>query len=163
VLTARVYALHRALGIAAVLATAVHLVSLWLDEFIEFTVSQLVLVPWTSSYEPFGVTLGWLAMLFLVLAASSGALRRLLPGWRVVHTISYLTFALGLVHGLLAGTDAGSPLALAFYLAMVLIVGWATYLRFFSSKPPRRSDTKREPAVREPDRDPSVAYAAHHQ
>jgi hypothetical protein len=32
----------------------VHLVSLWLDEFIEFTVSQLVLVPWTSSYEPFG-------------------------------------------------------------------------------------------------------------
>jgi hypothetical protein len=42
-------------------------------------------------------------------------------------------------------------------------VGWATYLRFFSSKPPRRSDTKREPAVREPDRDPSVTYAAHHQ
>src|SRR5215212_87910 len=162
-LSARVYALHRALGIAAVLATAVHLVSLWLDEFIEFTVSQLVLVPWTSSYEPFGMTLGWLAMLFLILAASSGALRRLLPGWRVVHTISYLTFALGLVHGLLAGTDAGSPLALAFYLATLLMVGWATYLRFFSSKPPRRSDTKREPAVREPDRDPSVAYAAHHQ
>ena len=162
-LSARVYALHRALGIAALLATAVHLVSLWLDEFIQFTLSQLVLVPWTSSYEPFGVTLGWLAMLFLVLAASSGALRRLLPGWRVVHTISYLTFALGLVHGLLAGTDAGSPLALAFYLATLLMVGWATYLRFFSSKPPRRSDTKRGPAVREPDRDPSVAYAAHHQ
>jgi methionine sulfoxide reductase heme-binding subunit len=162
-LPARVYALHRALGIAALLATAVHLISLWLDEFIEFTLSQLVLVPWTSSYEPFGVTLGWLAMLFLVLAASSGALRRLLPGWRVVHSVSYLTFALGLVHGLLAGTDAGSPLALAFYLATLLMVGWATYRRFFSSKPPRRSDTRREPAVREPDRDPSVAYAAHHQ
>ena len=60
---------------------------------------------------------------------------------------------LGLVHGLLAGTNEGSPLALAFYLATLLMVGWATYLRFFSSKPPRRSDTRREPAIREPDRE----------
>jgi methionine sulfoxide reductase heme-binding subunit len=153
-LSARVYALHRALGIAALLATAVHLVSLWIDEFIEFTVSQLLLAPWTSSYEPFGVTLGWLAMLFLVLAAASGALRRLLPGWRVVNTVSYLTFALGLAHGLLAGTDAGSPLALAFYLATLLMVGWTTYRRFFSSKPPLRSNPRRESVGREPDRDP---------
>ena len=153
-LAARVYALHRALGIAALLATAVHLISLWLEEFIEFTVSQLLLVPWTSSYEPFGLTMGWLAMLFLVLAAASGGLRRLLPGWRVVHTVSYLTFALGFVHGLLAGTDAGSPLALAFYLATLLVVGWATYRRLFPSKPPRRSDPRREPAGRDPERDP---------
>jgi DMSO/TMAO reductase YedYZ heme-binding membrane subunit len=102
-------------------------------------------------------------MLFLVLAAASGALRRLLPGWRVVHTASYLSFALGLLHGLLAGTDTGSPLALAFYLATLLMVGWATYRRFFYSKPPPRSDTRREPAGREPDRDPSVAYAGHYQ
>jgi sulfoxide reductase heme-binding subunit YedZ len=162
-LSARVYALHRALGIAALLATAVHLISLWLDEFIEFTVSQLLLLPWTSSYEPFGVTLGWLAMLFLVLAAASGALRRFLPGWRVAHMVSYLTFALGLVHGLLAGTDAGSPLALAFYLTMLLMVGWATYRRLLSSKPPRRSDPRRESAGRELNRDPSVAYTGHHQ
>ncbi|MDQ3926479.1 MAG: hypothetical protein M3272_05770 [Actinomycetota bacterium] len=57
-LPARVYALHRALGIAALLATAVHLLALWLDAFVEFTVAQLVLVPWTASYEPLGTTLG---------------------------------------------------------------------------------------------------------
>lgn len=44
-LSARVYALHRALGIVGLLATAVHLISLGLGEFIEFTVSQLLLVP----------------------------------------------------------------------------------------------------------------------
>ena len=87
--------------------------------------------------------------------------RRLKPVTPYTNTLPIRR--LGLVHGLLAGTDAGSPLALAFYLATVLMVGWATYLRFFSSKPPRRSDTRREPAVREPDRDPSVAYAAYHQ
>jgi len=142
-LPARVYALHRALGIASVLAVAVHLVALWADNFVEFTASQLLLVPWTSSYEPFAVTLGWLAMIALLLTAASGGLRRLLPGWRVVHALAFLTFALGLVHGLLAGSDSGSPLALAFYLATLLTMGWAVYRRLFISSPPSRHDRKK--------------------
>jgi sulfoxide reductase heme-binding subunit YedZ len=142
-LPARVYALHRALGIASVLGMAVHLVALWADDFVEFTASQLLIVPWTSSYEPFAVTLGWLAMIALLLTAASGALRRLLPGWRVVHALAFLTFALGLIHGLLAGSDSGSPLALAFYLATLLMVGWATYRRLFSSSPPFRHYRKK--------------------
>ena len=159
---ARVYALHRALGIAAVLGMAVHLVALWADDFVQFTPAQLLLLPWTSVYEPLAVTLGWLAMISLVLTAASGGLRRLLPGWRIVHALAFLTFMLGLVHGLLAGSDSGSPWALAFYLATLLMVGWTIYRRLFSSKPPPRSDTRREPAGRQPDRDLSVAYAEHH-
>jgi methionine sulfoxide reductase heme-binding subunit len=120
----------------ALLATAIHLLALWLDEFIQFSWAQLLLVPWTASYEPFGVTLGWISLLLLVLVAASGALRRWLPGWRVVHAVSYLIFALGLVHGLIAGTDAGSPFALAFYLATLLAAGWATYHRLFRAGPP---------------------------
>ena len=140
---ARIYALHRALGITAVLGMAVHLVALWADDFVEFTLSQLLLLPWTSVYEPFAVTLGWLAMISLALTAASGGLRRLLPGWRIVHALSFLTFALGLVHGLLAGSDSDSPWALAFYLAVLLAVGWAVYRRLFRSKLPSRHDRKK--------------------
>jgi len=96
-------------------------------------------------YEPFAVTLGWLAMIALLLTAASGGLRRLLPGgaWRIVHALAYLTFALGLLHGLLAGSDAGSPFALAFYLAALLAVGWAVYRRLFSPSPlPNRGPSK---------------------
>jgi len=137
-LPARIYALHRALGITAILAMAVHLAALWTDDFVEFTPSQLLLLPWTSEYEPLAVTLGWLAMIALVLTAASGGFRRLLPGgtWRIIHAFAYLTFTLGLVHGLLAGSDAGSPFALAFYLAALLAVGWATCRRVFSAPPP---------------------------
>ncbi len=145
-LPARVYALHRALGIASVLGIAVHLVTLWADDFVEFTTSQLLFVPWTSSYEPFAVTLGWLAMIALLLTAASGGLRRLLPGWRVVHALAFLTFALGLIHGLLAGSDSGSPLVLAFYLATLLAVGCTVYRRLFrSTLPSRRSRKKTMP------------------
>ena len=152
-LPARIYALHRALGISAVLAMAVHLVALWADDFIEFDWRQLLLVPWTSSYEPFAVTLGWLATISLVLTAASGGVRRLMPGgtWRIIHALAYLTFALGLVHGLHAGSDSGSPWALGFYLAALLAVGWAMYRRLFRTKPPSRRDRRKATAKAPPE------------
>jgi sulfoxide reductase heme-binding subunit YedZ len=126
---ARVYALHRALGIAALLATTGHLTALWTDDFVEFSWGQLLLWPWTSEYKPFAVTLGWAAMLALLLTSASGGLRRFLPGWRVVHALAYLTFALGLAHGLLSGSDSGSPYVLAFYAATLLVVAYALFRR----------------------------------
>jgi integrase len=36
----------------------------------------------------------------------------------IVHALAYVTFALSLVHGLMAGSDTGSPLALAFYATL---------------------------------------------
>lgn len=144
-LPARIYALHRALGISAVFAMAVHLIALRADAFVEFAWRQLLLAPWTSGYEPFAFTLGWLAMISLVLTAASGGLRRLMPGgtWRLVHALAYLTFALSLVHGLLAGSDSGSPWALGVYLAALLVAGWAMYRRLFGSTPRSRRGRKR--------------------
>jgi sulfoxide reductase heme-binding subunit YedZ len=129
-LPARIYALHRVLDLASVLALAAHLSSLWLDSFVQFAWGQLLFAPWTSGYRPFAVTLGWLAMMSLLLTAASGGLRRLLPGWRTVHALAYLTFALGLVHGLMAGSASGSAWALAFYGATLLAVAWTLTRRF---------------------------------
>lgn len=53
-------------------------------------------------------------------------------------------FTLGLVHGLIAGTDPGSPLALAFYLATLLAVGWATRRKLYRYSPPLRRAPNRE-------------------
>ena len=142
-LPARVYALHRALGIAAVTAMAVHLVALWTDDFVEFTPVQFLFLPWTSEYEPFAVTLGWLAMISLLLTAASGGLKRLLPGWRIVHALAYLTFALGLAHGLLAGSDSGTPWALGLYAVTLLAVAWTLSRRFKRPSGPSRSRSKR--------------------
>jgi DMSO/TMAO reductase YedYZ heme-binding membrane subunit len=82
-------------------------------------------------------------MISLLLTAASGTLRRLIPGWRIVHALAYLTFALGLFHGLLAGSDSGSTWAIAFYCAAFLAVGW-TSIRRFSGSALRRS-SRREP------------------
>ena len=146
-LPARVYALHRALGIVSLLALAVHLTFLWLDSFVQFSWGQLLLEPWTSSYRPLAITLGWLAMLGLLLTAASGGLRRFLPGWRVVHTLAYLTFALGLLHGLLAGSDTGSPWAIGFYIAASIAVSYTVARRWRTRRSwkPRRHKTPTKP------------------
>jgi methionine sulfoxide reductase heme-binding subunit len=130
-LPARIYALHRALGIAALLALAVHLLALRLDTFIGFSWSELLVAPWTGPYYPLWVSVGWLAMILLILTAASGGLRRLLPGWRVVHLLAYLTFAFSLLHGLFSGSDSGSYLPLAVYLVSLLAVVVALVLRFY--------------------------------
>lgn len=129
---------------ASILALAVHLTSLWLDTHVRFSWTQLLALPWTSSYRPFAVTLGFLAMISLLLTAASGALRRLLPGWRVVHALAYVTFALGLFHGLFAGSDSGSVWAIAFYSTAFVAVGW-TSIRRFSRSAPRRSSRGEPP------------------
>ena len=141
-LPARLYALHRAFGITAILALALHLIALRLDTFISFSWTQLLLAPWTSSYRPWAVTIGALAMVSLLLTAASGGLRRLLPGWRFVHTASYLTFGLSIVHGLLAGSDAGSPAAIFLYLAALLAVGVTLLRRFFPASPKKRTTSR---------------------
>jgi DMSO/TMAO reductase YedYZ heme-binding membrane subunit len=132
-LPARVYALHRAFGIAAVLALAVHLIALSLDTYTPFSWAQLLAVPWTSGYRPFAVTLGFLAMVSLLLAAASGALRRRLPGWRTLHAAAYLTFALSVTHGVLAGTDSQSVAALVVYGAALFAVTLTLLRRYLGS------------------------------
>lgn len=138
-LPARLYALHRAFGVTAILALALHLIALRLDTFISFSWAQLLVAPWTSSYRPVAVTIGALAMISLILTAASGGLRKLLPGWRFVHAASYLTFGLSIVHGLLAGSDAGSPEAIFLYLAALLAVGVTLLRRYFPASPGKQT------------------------
>lgn len=139
-LPARLHSLHRALGVAAIVALSVHLFALWSDRFVSFSWAQLLLVPWTASYRPFAVTFGFLTMIALILTASSGLLRQYFPGWRIVHLLAWAMFALGLIHGIFAGSDTGSPLALAFYFAALVAVG-ITWLRRF-----REPETEKEAA-----------------
>jgi sulfoxide reductase heme-binding subunit YedZ len=119
------------LGIAALLALAVHLITLRLDTFIGFSWTDLLVTPWAGPYQPLSVTVGWVALILLILTAASGALRRLLPGWRTVHLLAYPTFALGLVHGLFAGSDSGSYLMLGVYGICFVAVVVALLVRFY--------------------------------
>ena len=107
--------LHRFLGGLSVIFVGVHLVGLYLDRFIGFTIADLS-VPFASAYEPGALAQGIVAMYLLIaVEVTSLAMTRLpRPVWRWIHRASYVLFASATIHSLLAGTDTRTSVALWF-------------------------------------------------
>jgi len=74
-------------------------------------------VPGSSVYLPGPVALGTIAMWGLAVLALSEWLQRRMNymAWRVLHASAFGTFVIGLVHGVVSGTDSGSSGAQALY------------------------------------------------
>jgi len=128
---------HRITSSLGLSFLAGHLVGLLVDPTISFKVVDIA-VGLTSSYRPWQMALGAAAFWSLVTVLASTAFSRRLPysAWRNLHYLSFPAYGLALVHGLTAGTDASSNLAMSLYastgavVAALLVVrvlgrGWA--------------------------------------
>ncbi|MGY1708582.1 FAD-binding oxidoreductase [Geodermatophilus sp. SYSU D00758] len=123
-------AVHRFLGMLAVLFTALHLTGLLLDDYVQMSLPDL-LVPLTSSWRPVPVALGVVAgyLLVAVLGTSLLAARLSRRWWKRVHLTSYLLFWSATMHLVTAGTDAGNAVVRAVVAATVTVVLLLTLVR----------------------------------
>jgi hypothetical protein len=114
---------HESLGLAAVLATAVHMGALVADNYMEFGVKEL-LVPGASTFAPLGVALGVMALYGAVIVSGSFYIKEWIgqSAWRAIHFLSFGSFAASTAHGVMVGTDSGGALGLALYLAPSVVV-----------------------------------------
>jgi predicted ferric reductase len=87
------------------------------DQFIGFTLSQ-ILLPFTASYQSFAVGLGQAAFYIWMLLDISFYVRKTIgkKAWRAIHFASFLTFLSVLIHALIAGSDTLSPAMQYLYL-----------------------------------------------
>lgn len=110
--------LHRAMSATALLLLVVHVVALVLDPFVPLDWLDAV-VPFAAGYQRFWSGLGTLAVDIVLIVLITSLLRvrlRLGPkGWRGVHVLAYVAWALALLHGLGIGTDTPSRAARAAY------------------------------------------------
>jgi sulfoxide reductase heme-binding subunit YedZ len=129
---ARVHELHRWLS-AIVLATlGMHALVLLGDQTVKLSFVDL-LVPFRGPYRPLAVGLGVLAGYALLTLHVSHMLRKLIGprAWRRLHYISFGTFVLATLHGILAGSDASKLGLKALYVGAALLVSGLTFLRLF--------------------------------
>jgi methionine sulfoxide reductase heme-binding subunit len=114
---------HESVGLAALLATIVHLTALGFDEYIPFGPYQLF-VPGASTWQPLATAFGVAAFYALALVSMSFYAKRWIgqARWRAIHFLAFGTFAAALVHGLLAGTDRANPAVFAMYVASAVAV-----------------------------------------
>jgi sulfoxide reductase heme-binding subunit YedZ len=127
----RAFDLHQFTGLLALSVAGLHVLALLGDHYIGFRLSQL-LVPFTAPYRPVWTALGTLGLYLLGGLVASFYARRLIGyrAWRTIHYATFGAFALALLHGLFAGTDAGTPWARALYLGAGALVTTLALWRF---------------------------------
>ena len=126
---------HRWLASVSLTLVAVHLLALLGDASVHFDAVDL-LVPFVSPYRPGAVALGVFAMYgALAVQLSFGWRKRIgVRAWRALHSTAFAVFVAAVIHGLLAGSDAGHEGMRALYassgavvlgLVIVRIVVWS--------------------------------------
>jgi hypothetical protein len=121
--------LHRFVGGLALAFTALHLAGLVADSYVHFGAADL-LVPFASSWRPAAVAWGVVAFWLLVAVELTSLGMRRLPRrvWHSVHLTSLPLLLGATVHGLTAGTDAGSRIYRA--VAVLLLAAAAGLVLF---------------------------------
>lgn len=139
--------LHESLGLAAVLATMIHIVSLSMDEYIEFGWAD-ILIPGFTDWRPLAAALGGVAFWSLLVVALSFYVKKWIGqnAWRSIHYLSFGTFLAAVLHGVFSGTDTANPWVAGLYVGSTFLVVLLTAIRIVSSKEPKRRTASTRPA-----------------
>jgi methionine sulfoxide reductase heme-binding subunit len=115
--------LHSWLSPLALALVVGHAVVLLADGYIRFDALDL-LIPFVAPYRGIAVGLGVIAAYFAVVVHASFGFRKRLgtKWWRRLHYLSFVAFADGALHGVLAGSDSDRPWAIAVYALPATIV-----------------------------------------
>jgi methionine sulfoxide reductase heme-binding subunit len=101
---------HRFGGILAGVFVVTHIVTIAIDAWLPFSLSEL-LIPFTARYRPLFTGLGVMAAELMLAIGITNRLRRTIPYavWRRVHYLTLVVWMLATVHLLGAGTDRSAP------------------------------------------------------
>ena len=101
--------LHRYLGGLTLLMVALHMVTLMLDGWLKFSITE-TLVPFATDFKPLAVALGIIAFYILVAVQGTSLVMNKLPRkfWKGLHYSSYVALLLVALHAGWTGTDVAA-------------------------------------------------------
>jgi sulfoxide reductase heme-binding subunit YedZ len=132
---------HEQTALAGIVAIAVHAVTLLFDPWLHPGVAG-ILVPFSMGYRTLYTGLGIIAAYLAVLLGLSFYARKTIGArlWRKLHRATVVVWALGVVHALGAGTDAGSE-----WMHILLLVTGLPIAGLFAVRMLRRPRRRRAP------------------
>lgn len=130
--------LHEHVALAALAAIAAHGLALLGDRWLKPGWTGIT-IPFALAYRPVATGLGIIAGYLAVVLGPSFYLRRRLGArrWRQAHRATVLVWALGVVHALGAGTDAGRPWLRIVALFPAVPAAYLLAIRALSRRVPR--------------------------
>jgi methionine sulfoxide reductase heme-binding subunit len=139
--------LHRSISLLAVVFLAIHVITAVADKYVAIQLIAAV-VPFTSSYLPFQVGLGAVALDLIAALIITSLLRAHVSRrlWRGVHWLAYAAYPVALLHSWTSAKDMRSGGLLALTVACVLGVGAAAGYRLAVATTGRRTALRVAPA-----------------
>ena len=125
-------AVHRNIALLSMAMLIAHAVSAVVDTFVDIRWWQALVPGWGSTYMPLWLGLGTGLDLFVVVSVTSLLRARMNHTlWRSIHYLSYVGWAVSVVHGIGIGTDvkAATPWAYAIVGTSVAVVLAAAVVR----------------------------------
>ena len=101
---------------------------------VPFTLAQIA-VPGLAPYAPLWVGVGQVAFYLMALVVGSFYVRRQIGqrAWRTLHYVTFLAFVGATGHGIIAGTDTGTPWAWWIYVGRSIVVVFLLVYRIAQS------------------------------
>lgn len=130
---------HRFVALLSGVFIALHVYALLLDRYAHVSLATL-LVPGATSYRPFWIALGTVALELLAAVGISNLLRKRLghARWRRIHYLTFVVWLAATAHGIGAGTDATAEWLRLLYVAAISGVAGAIAWRLTPSGAPSR-------------------------
>jgi len=133
--------LHEHASLLGLAFGVLHALVLLGEQYIGYTLPQ-ILIPFGSvNYEPVWVGLGQISLYLMALVIFTFYIRRWIGAraWRLIHFLSFLVFALALVHGVFSGSDSSLPWAIWMYAGTGASVLAMTIYRIVARRGPTTS------------------------
>lgn len=145
---AAVLFIHQSSGWFGFLFGALHGTVLLFDQYVGYTASEL-LIPFTARSHPVLMGIGTLSfyVAFLLIASSDMMKRIGKKTWRAIHFLAFPGFAMGLVHGILLGTDTQEDWMKWTYVATAGLIVVLTVFRIAVPRPAGAAKAKAKAAA----------------
>ncbi len=132
--------LHRNVSLLALAFLALHILTAVLDTFAPISLLA-AFVPFISSYRPFWLGLGAVALDLMLAVILTSLLRQRIgqSAWRITHWFVYACWPIAVLHGLGTGSDVKSAWLLVLSVACLALVLAAVLVRTFGSSDVRTS------------------------
>jgi predicted ferric reductase len=111
------FAIHEYVSLLGLAFAIFHGSVLLGDHYINFTLAQIVMPFAAVGYRPLWVGIGQIGFYVWVIVALSFYIRQFIGQrtWRAIHYLSFIMYVMGLIHGLLSGTDSAANWAQQYY------------------------------------------------
>ena len=122
--------LHRYLSGLSILMVGLHVVSLMLDGWLKFRITE-VLVPFNTDYKPTATAIGIVGLYVFVAVQATSMVMHRLPRrfWRFIHLTSYSLLGVVAFHAGMIGTDVGKTWYTLLSVVLIVLAGIAVILR----------------------------------